>query len=436
MGRSITIACGLSVVDGKDFVKVLRSLTTMSFGGQQPDTTKVEGEPFHGFRMLTDIGEIKTNLASGQGLGFFDLVIFGRQKERFEPLDHLYAVLGLAQGQNNVYRRGISIDYSKASRKSYWKAYIEFSKVALLHEDHLKLLSFTTSEERPPGLPSWCPNLNSGPQTSDLTLSLAAGWPYESADGGEKCSTKPAVLPCAIVHPGFKDKAKCPIKITEGSNLIGNMGAKLDKVSVVGPSFSWGPDINTDDLYSARPFAEGLLKILQECETICSPKNADSGLAESTFKDVLVGATDPKHERKWTGDPGKENSTAYAFLKRVLTEILGIDPQPQGRVQNPKLYDEFESVLAWIIIMQEDRYNRTIFATENGWLGKASEDVQVEDVVCMLYSGRPMYVLREAPLNRNTYSFVSDAYVYRLMNGEMFQMMHRGDIKEEVFMIE
>lgn len=436
VGRSITIVCGLKAVDGKDFVNVLRQLTTLSFGGQQPDTSKVEGEPFHGFRMLTDINNIKTNIASGDGLSFFDLVMFGRQRDTYEPLDHLYAVLGLAQGQDDVYRSSISIDYSEASRKSYWKAYVDFGKVALLHEPHLKLLSFTTSEETPPDLPSWCPNLNSAPKTSDLTLSLAAGWPFQSADGDGKCLIDSAGLLCAIVHPGFKDKAKCPIKITDGSNLIGFMGAKLDRVSVVGPSFSWGPDINTDDLYSAQPFAEGLLEFLKACEVICSPKNADSKLAASIFEDVLVGATDPKHERKWASDPGQKDSTAYEFLKGVLTGILDLEPQPQGRVQNPKLYDGFENVLAWIVVMQEDWYNRTIFATENGWLGKASEDIEVGDIVCMLYSGRSMYILREAPLNPDTHSFVSDAYVYRLMNGEMFEMMHNGDTKEEVFMIE
>jgi hypothetical protein len=76
-----------------------------------------------------------------------------------------------------------------------------------------------------------------------------------------------------------------------------------------------------------------------------------------------------------------------------------------------------------------------LFTTANGRIGAGSEDIRPADQVCMLYSGREMYVLRKHP-ERETYTFVCDAYIHGLMQGESFDLMDQGEATEKLFAIE
>lgn len=85
--------------------------------------------------------------------------------------------------------------------------------------------------------------------------------------------------------------------------------------------------------------------------------------------------------------------------------------------------------------MQETWFNRALFATENERLGFGSKDMQEGDLVCMLYSGRMMYILRPQQTDPKTYCFVSDAYVFGCMDGEVFDLLDEGEVKENLFAI-
>ncbi len=78
---------------------------------------------------------------------------------------------------------------------------------------------------------------------------------------------------------------------------------------------------------------------------------------------------------------------------------------------------------------------RRMFVTTNGRVGFASEDVRQGDLVCMLYSGYCIYLLRKRP-ERGTYTFVYDGYTHGLMQGESFDLMDRGQATEQLFDIE
>src|SRR5271163_753430 len=183
VGHSISVICGLKILEGSSFLEVVGRLTTLSFGAQQPELNEVGDSPFEGFRMLWSINTIKDSVTQKKATRFFDLVMFGRDRETFEPVDHIYAVLGLAEGSDEIYRKQIDVDYSEKNRKLYWNTYASFGKVALLHESHLKLLAYTASTERPSDLPSWCPNLNSTPLTAAFGEIYAAGWLAEDHGG-------------------------------------------------------------------------------------------------------------------------------------------------------------------------------------------------------------------------------------------------------------
>lgn len=85
-----------------------------------------------------------------------------------------------------------------------------------------------------------------------------------------------------------------------------------------------------------------------------------------------------------------------------------------------------------MLFLDETWSGRVLFATENGYIGFASDEVTVGDTVTVLYGGRSLFVLRQED---DDYRFISDAYVYECVDGQIFEMLDQGLVKEELFTI-
>ena len=167
-----------------------------------------EEDLFKGYNALRNLERIKSNHNNGRTQSFFDFVMLGRSRLAKEPVDRVYALLGLTEETDTIYVAKLPIDYSEEARTNYWRVYAEFGKIALQNEPHLRLLSVASSDERPERLPSWCPNLCS-PATLDILDDpevFAAGWPWKdhlSIVGPDGCKG----------HPHFKSPKESHVTI-------------------------------------------------------------------------------------------------------------------------------------------------------------------------------------------------------------------------------
>lgn len=93
-------------------------------------------------------------------MGFITAVDLGRRKECKNPLDHVYSLLRFADDIDVELRERISIDYSPDAGTCWWKIFTMYGKIAIRSRPGLELLCYASSQHRPAGLPSWCPNLN------------------------------------------------------------------------------------------------------------------------------------------------------------------------------------------------------------------------------------------------------------------------------------
>lgn len=66
--------------------------------------------------------------------------------------------------------------------------------------------------------------------------------------------------------------------------------------------------------------------------------------------------------------------------------------------------------------LQSNCIGRTLFATENGYLGLGDNALEPGDLVCVLLGGRTPYVLR--PAGGNKYKFLGECYLHGIMYGE------------------
>lgn len=62
---------------------------------------------------------------------------------------------------------------------------------------------------------------------------------------------------------------------------------------------------------------------------------------------------------------------------------------------------------------------RAMFVTSKGFIGLTPWNAQQGDVVSVLFGGCTPFILRKVP-RRDQYSLVGEAYVYRIMGGELF----------------
>lgn len=74
----------------------------------------------------------------------------------------------------------------------------------------------------------------------------------------------------------------------------------------------------------------------------------------------------------------------------------------------------------------------SIFATKRGYIGTASPDVAVGDIVCVLYGGQVPYIMRLHDNADRRHQFIGDCYVEGMMFGEGTEL---DDIEERDFAI-
>lgn len=470
LARSVIFLCGRKTIDGTKLRNTLRKMSIYSFGDGNPPIAEQEAL-FEGYDALLKLERIKTDYNNGDTLRFFDFVMLGRSRLAKEPVDRIYAMLGLTEETDTTYADKLRIDYSEETRTKYWRLYAEFGKVALRNEPHLRLLTVTSSDERPDGLPSWCPNLCSAATLDKLDEPevFAAGWPWKNhldIVGTDGCKG----------HTHFKSPEESHVTFRENSNIISVWGARLDRICHAVPKSGWGTSDEPNDLETIQRLAKGILKWFEECEQFCTARgkygetpsagtkvwnsvlmiekspqrrrNKEDGNNEfDEAKSVPVSAMtepvessdrdQPDAEPASVGfdrpeDMDGENLAPYTFLIETMTELLKLNPEGEQSEEVNRLVSDFHLFWSWLLFMDKDWSGRALFATENGHLGCGPGDVAVGDVVCVLYGGRTLYVLRK---EKDDYRFVGEAYVHDCMDGQIFEMLDQKLVMEEEFSI-
>jgi Heterokaryon incompatibility protein (HET) len=481
--RSLRLFCGWKQVDGTKFIKTLQNLSMNSFGTTELPIIAKDDALFSGFVGIRSLEKIKiSRMDSARNLSFFDLVVLGRTRSAKEPVDHVYALLGMVEELDEVYQKEIPIDYSEDATSHFWKLYIIFGKVALQHERHLRLLSIVSSEERHKKLPSWCPDLRSTMTMSNLNddSSYRAGWMWDghsTSSGFQDCSA----------HNNFKGAEYNHVSVSFDSDIIQILGVALGLVKAIGPRKQWTLDMYTDDISKATPFAKAVLDWLSDCEEFVKQHWKGDETALHIWNEVLVGAGNGKRRPKKKSDeqiilrrPKKiendddientadnqhtsqsidatersaedadydeeadfeeqvidpaeiDNDGAYTFLRSRLTEIVNLDPAIDWKEQNPGLLRDLQACYVWLLFIAEIWNKRVLFATSNGYIGFSTEEIAVGDTAAVLYSGQTLYILRELG---SEYRFLGDAYVYGCVDGEIFDLLDERKVKEVLFSI-
>ncbi|KAH6876619.1 heterokaryon incompatibility protein-domain-containing protein [Thelonectria olida] len=173
------------------------------------------------------------------------------------------------------------------------------------------------------------------------------------------------------------------------------------------------------------PTGENRVQALWQTLMVGKQRGDDQDKVRAYFKFVL---------RSMTGSRRRSTSSRHSRLCQIREELYATDSSsslPSLKEVNSNhegLSEEGKDCMRkdWI---QEDKLmdqlsvwlqNRGVMRTKGGYLGLASQDIKVNDQVWLLAGGRTPFILRSADVS-GRFTFVSEAYVHGVMNGEVLR---------------
>ncbi|KAF7540097.1 hypothetical protein G7054_g1645 [Neopestalotiopsis clavispora] len=137
----------------------------------------------------------------------------------------------------------------------------------------------------------------------------------------------------------------------------------------------------------------------------------------------ILGGTDTIKPDELVGGPMTMNTHGRA----LSSSAIGVLTAGTFMAASPKLSGRSH----WI---KQPCFGRRQFVTENGHIGLGSQNMQVGDIVCVLFGGCVPYVLRSSD-TPGYFKFIGESYVDGIMHGEVVADWRRGLLVEKTFIL-
>ncbi|KAL2047570.1 hypothetical protein ABVK25_011392 [Lepraria finkii] len=403
-------------------------------------TEPAEPNGYAAIRMITDCRNLfQQSMKSVMGgcVPLRYLLLASRQREATNPADMIFGMLGMASyGLGKVLDLDISM--------SPIEVYVTFAGHYLRNEVSECLLNHVASRDRLPGLPSWCPNFGSPEQNCSLGSlwwddTLMKETPhsrryYASHEQGVGLPTHQYILrPIRnTLHRrafdyGINDTPDPrQLSLLPNPHKIHAAGVTIDVITQIVP---YNSGIHT--------FATSVDAIRQtlEWETLCRSLAihtlgaSDDTVPEAYWRTLIANQT--------YGIIGEERVLWDTCEKIDMLPYYykWIDYMNDSVQQNQPLFfrggpewSAFWFCLQTLRILKQ----RCFFATRDGRLGIGPRTMEVGDKVVVLFYCPTPYILRRKEAD---YQFVGETYVHGLMYNEGIDMLKRGELDEQVYVL-
>jgi hypothetical protein len=354
--------------------------------------------------------EIRNIIQLGKFPTMAHVMQYARTRETSNPLDKVYAVLGLLDPE---LVKLIKIDYSSRSRENYLQLYIRLGHILLAGSPSLYLLSYASSKERPSLLPSWCPNFDS---VQDVDLFFSA----EYVAGG--IVTRSDQFP----H----------IATSLDSRQIILRGTQIDRASDICES-SWRryAGSHRQEVYRCR------LAFLTEClhmsqKLFGGPSDNTLGKFDNLPEILMRTLVGNYFGGKKSYAPSKEVlEKMFHSLQKVIHRVCELCSLEDWSMTS----EEIDQQRLCLEAINAVCNGRRFFTTSNGRLGVGPPRIEPGDIVCV-FRGEPLpLILRPDPTSvgdEEIFKLVGEAYVHGVMDGEIFHAEDEGEaVLERLFTV-
>ena len=333
---------------------------------------------------------------------------FARNQQATQPIDRVYAVLGLIDKQ---LRSRIPIHYDPDSRRQYWRTYVQFFKaiVDTFADGAYYFTSLFHTGRQTAELPSWCP---------DLLVSHKLSRPVMTMSGAGQIRCDAAWKPNRVM-----------IETVPNSDDLRILGSKVDTVKEVVPIHSFPKPIIFDRITSEDVYALG--QSLRECFKAAEAARQGDQDWEwlHKFLRTLVVNTVPSSNEPYP--PEEIQQDFFACIQHLGRVVRPQAEQTEGEDDLPSGAYRFAAA---ILNVAQDR---ALFTTKQGWIGLGPRGVAADDHVAIwLNCSYPVIQRRVGEEGGDgRYKLLGWAYVDGLMGGEIFKIRDFGKKGYEEFMI-
>ena len=328
----------------------------------------------------------------GTGCAYCWRVNAARRREVSEPRDRVYGILSLAPPE---LRQSIDVDYTIPLPRLYTALTRALMRVNT-HDLYI-VFSMVDSVDRPPGLPTWCPDYG---QFQDMSIFTSLPMSDTLTSGGSLCSDEDIFEPALRVE-----------------------GAKFDTIEAVVRAFEmkeWGHRVNAT-AYDAYGL---MLEWLEACWSLIQEQRV--GETEYLFARftsiILAEGTNGTDSATYPDNAVEGLRALWGVLEAVIRkdDPAELNPSHQWGLSQPVLSRLFE---VW--------RNHIFFSTVHGDFGIATHRARVGDNLCIFFDDGRKYLLRPS---EQAYEFVSNAYVGSV-SGVNDAVIAESGLTTEVFTI-
>ena len=387
LASDLLMICGSKTISSEILIAVAKELRRLIIERWCVKTEIIEGHK-DGFRAMEIMNSAKRYLKSGRQLSFPYLLVIASSKLCLDPRDRAYAMLGMT---GKGFRDRIQVSYSNDTSQDSIQTSIDCAK-ACIEEGFPDILELVAGRQRVPGLPSWCPNLNSYQGTDHSTQWYRAGLLDEETEA-EAFRGKTTAVNNHLVISGFQADTVSEIVALE-------YPLPREEYSI------WAGDFLT-----------------WEAQCLALAQNITSETVPMRHIFTLIGNTRLKLPHAKDED-----------FQQTYVDILAnmkINAEGRASVFPPK---ERRGLFHYMGREIADICNcRRYFSTEKGYLGVGPLELKKGDTVCVLYGTRPLFILREAEEKTGEWSLIGDAFVHGLM--ELSETLKSARGPDEVFTI-
>ncbi|KAH8767859.1 heterokaryon incompatibility protein-domain-containing protein [Hyaloscypha finlandica] len=389
LAADLLMICGHKTISSEILIAAAKELRRLSIDRWCVRLQAI-GNHEDGFRAMEIVDGAKRDLKTDGQLSFPNLLAVACSKLCLDPRDRAYGMLGMT---GKGFQDRIQVSYSNDPSQDSIQTSIDCAK-ACIGEGLPAILRLVAGRQRVPGLPSWCPNLNSYQYANQLQANwYRAGLLIEETEA-EVFRGKTTAANNHLVISGFQADTVSETVAAEYPSLRGEL-----KSNLVGDFLTWEAQC---------------LALAQKITSETVPMGHIFTLTGDTRQKPLHTKDEDFHQ-------------AYVDLLANMNSVA----QGRGGAFPPKERRELFHHMANEIsgICRGRRY----FGTEKGCLGVGPLELKKGDTVCVLYGTKPPYVLREVEEKTGEWSLIGDAFVHGLM--ELGETLKSARGPDEVFTI-
>ncbi|KAI0380331.1 heterokaryon incompatibility protein-domain-containing protein [Hypomontagnella monticulosa] len=299
------------------------------------------------------------------------LLNWGRSFDASDPLDRVYALMGMPPFSRMQYPKAADYSLSKVD------LYTDIAAWCIRKTQNLRILYYSQHLQDDGGFPSWVPQWDRKAR-------------YEAI---EDFLTK--------LRWRSTSDTKLRVEIEDSSRILRLTGVIFDVVQsqISLGQTTWSPCQVSGD----HPVLEFWAK--QQSNPTMYPTGEPS---LDAFSFVLTAGLDHSL-RKASDNSARFKSNFTAYLNQLL-EVSGYDSRLYGPLKDSGGVDWFN----YETLVRRKCHNRSLLFTEKGYLG-LGPDCQAGDLVCLIFGSEVPFILRPA---NGYYQLVGDAYVHGIMEGE------------------